>query len=347
MPTTEYPATIQSEAELEDLLSDPSEAALAAAAQLKGDALILGAGGKMGLSLARMLQRASQQAGVSRRILCVSRFTTPGRAEAFAAHGLEIMSGDLLDDAFLDQLPQSPLVILMTGMKFGTGAEAARTWAMNVDLPSQVGRHFRDSRLLAFSTGNVYPLVPVGGGGSQEGDALQPVGEYGMTALGRERILEYHSRRAGIPIAIVRLNYAVEMRYGVLCDLAQQVAREQPIDLSMGSANVIWQGDANAMALAAWADATSPPSVVNVAGPEIFEIASVCEQLASHLRKPVHFRGRPAETALLNNGQRAHARYGRPRVALDQLLRWTADWIAHGRPTWNKPTHFQTRDGRF
>jgi nucleoside-diphosphate-sugar epimerase len=344
---TDLPAEITSVEQLEDLLSEPTDAVVTALARTPGDVILLGAGGKMGFSLARMLRRASDRQGEGRRIVAVSRFSRSGQRELLQQHGIEALAGDLLDESFLDQLPQLPLVVFMTGMKFGTGSQAAQTWAMNAYLPALVCRHFRRSRFLAFSTGNVYPFVPIDSAGSQETDRPEPVGEYGMSALGRERMFEYFSLRDEIPVAIVRLNYAVEMRYGVLVDLARKVYEGQPIDLTMGYANVIWQGDANAHALCALADAKSPPFVINVAGPERLEVRRHSERFAERFGRPAQFVNQPAPNALLNDARQAHVRYGPPRVSLEQLIDWIAAWIQRGGTTWNKPTHFETRDGRF
>jgi nucleoside-diphosphate-sugar epimerase len=345
--SSSLPNEITTADQLEDLLSEPTAAVLNLLERVSGDVLVLGAGGKMGFSLARMLRRAADQRGDSRRILAVSRFGQPRVAERFRQHGIETIAGDLLQEGFLSALPDVPNVIFMTGMKFGSGTQAAQTWAMNVLLPARVCERFARSRFLAFSTGNVYPFVPVERGGSVETDRLEPVGEYGMSALGRERMFEYFSVRDHLPVAIVRLNYAVELRYGVLADLAWQVYRGEAIDLSMGYANVIWQADANAHAIAALADADSPPWVVNVAGPELVDVRQVCERFAERFGRPASFVNQPAPTALLNNAGIAHERYGRPRVSLDQLIRWTAHWVQHDGEYWRKPTHFQTRDGRF
>ncbi len=332
---------------LEDLLSEPAGAAVEALRRVQGDVLILGVGGKMGPSLARMLVRASRAAGVERRVLAVSRFSKEGLRDQLHTHGIETIAGDLGDEAFIASLPDTANVIFMAGMKFGTGDNPSTTWAMNTYVPALICRRFAHSRVLAFSTGNVYPLVPFDSGGSVETDTPGPVGEYAMSALGRERTFEYFCRRAEIPTTIVRLNYAVEMRYGVLVDLAQQVQAGQTIDLSMGYANVIWQGDANAMAIAALADAAVPPFVVNVAGPELVDVRATCERFGRLLDKSVRFKGEPAPTALLNNGRLGRERYGHPHVTLDQLVEWTADWIKRGGATHGKATHFQTRDGKF
>ncbi|MCA9076799.1 MAG: NAD-dependent epimerase/dehydratase family protein [Planctomycetaceae bacterium] len=332
---------------LEALLSEPSNAAVAAMSRIDGDVLILGVGGKMGPSLARMLVRASQQAGIDRKVRAVSRFSKETLRDQLHTDGIETIAGDLGDEAFIAGLPDAANVIFMAGMKFGTGDNPSTTWAMNTYVPALICRRFRDSRILSFSTGNVYPLVPTDSEGSVETDTPGPVGEYAMSALGRERTFEFFCRQDEVPTTIVRLNYAVEMRYGVLVDLAQQVQAEQTIDLSMGYANVIWQADANAMAIAAMADAAVPPYVVNVAGPELVDVRATCERFGELLGKPVKFSGEPASTALLNNGHAGHQRYGVPRVTLDQLIEWTADWIKQGGETHGKATHFQTRDGKF
>lgn len=341
------PNSIRDEDHLEELLSRPSDAAIDAVSQLEGDILLLGAGGKMGPSLGRMVCRASDEAGTQRRVICVSRFSNPSIPKLLADIGVETIAGDLLDDAFIESLPEVANVIFMTGAKFGTAQNAPRTWAMNVLLPARVCQRFRYSRILGFSTGNVYPLVPVDSGGCVETDELGPVGEYAQSAVGRERMLEYGSAEFGTLTTIVRLNYAVEMRYGVLVDLAQQVLHEQPVDITMGFANVIWQADANSMALAALADAASPPFIVNVAGPELLNVRDTCELFGKLFHKQPKLVGEPAATALLNNGSLAHARYGAPQVSLRQMIQWTADWLLRGGPTWKKPTHFEVRSGKF
>jgi nucleoside-diphosphate-sugar epimerase len=344
---SELPKAIVDEEQLESLLSHSTEAADSALTRIDGDVLVLGVGGKMGPSLARMIVRASEKAGVRRRVFGVSRFSSAGLEQLLKESGIETIRGDLSDEAFVRNLPDAPNIIFMTGQKFGTSADASATWAMNAYVPTLVCRRFPASRILAFSTGNVYPFVPIESGGSVETDQLNPVGEYGMSALGRERMFEYFSRRQGTPVTIVRLNYAVEMRYGILVDLAQQVLAGEPIDVTMGYANVIWQGDANALALASLADAASPPFVINVAGPDLLDVREACRHFGRLFGKPPAFNREPAATALLSNAAKAYARYGRPRVELKQLIEWTADWLRRGGKTWNKPTHFQARDGQF
>ena len=297
----------QTVAELEENLSIPSARAVAAMGRLSGDIILLGVGGKMGPTLARMAMRASQAAGIDRRVIGVSRFSEPGVRKRLEEHGVETIAGNLLDENFVASLPQVANVIYMAGFKFGASTDPSMTWAMNCHLPSLVCRKYRDSRIAAFSTGNVYGLVANDRGGSVETDVPNPVGEYAMAALGRERMFEYFSRSLHLPVVLLRLNYATELRYGVLVDLAQKVWTEQPIDLTMGHVNVIWQADANAMALSALEHTATPPFVVNVAGEEILSIRQTAEELGRLLDKPVHLTGSEAPDALLSNGQAASA----------------------------------------
>lgn len=345
--TPSLPATIHDENQLEELLSEPSEGAIQALKKVEGDIILLGAGGKMGPSLARMVRRAADAAGESRRVIAVSRFTDASLMKKLNSVNVETIAGDLLDETFVESLPDVPNAIFMTGAKFGTSGDATLTWAMNVWLPSVVCRKYRNSRITAFSTGNVYPLVPIESGGSVESDPLEPVGEYANTAVGRERMFSYFCQKNETPTSLVRLNYSVEMRYGVLVDLAKQVRAGRPIDISMGYANVIWQADANAMTIQAMADTSIPAHIVNVAGPEIFSTQQACERFAELFNTSVEFIGEPAPTALLNNGTNGHQKYGTPRVSLEQLQVWIADWLKRDQITWSKPTHFEVRDGKF
>lgn len=334
--------------ELEERLSTPTELAIRTLARLEGDILLLGVGGKMGPTLARMARRALDTAGTSgRRVIGVARFSTPGVEQSLQEHGVETVRADLLDPAQVARLPEAANVILMTGRKFGSSGDQALTWAMNVLVPAAVARRYRGSRLAAFSTGNVYGLSPVARGGSRETDPLEPVGEYAQSAVGRERVLEYVCREQGTPLAILRLNYAVEMRYGVLADVAAKVAAGEPVDVSMGNVNVLWQADANAMALASLGHAAVPPFVVNLAGPEMLSVRRVAEEFGRLLGREVRLTGEESATALLSNGQLGHRLFGYPRVGVQELLEWTADWVKRGGPTLGKPTHFQSRDGRF
>jgi len=341
------PSRLESTEQLDDLLSEPTAAVVETMRQLEGDLILLGVGGKMGPTLARMALKASRQAGRERRVIGVSRFSDPATRTKLEAWGIETRQADLLDESAVAALPDVPNVLFMTGMKFGASGNSSMTWAMNTYAPAVAARRYANSRIAAFSTGNVYPLVPVTGGGSVESDPLQPLGEYAMSVLGRERIFDHFSRTQPTPMTLIRLNYACELRYGVLVDLAQKVWTETPIDLGMGMFNVIWQGDANAMALAALGRCQSPPAILNVAGPELLSVRRVAEQFAARLDKPLTLTGEEASAALLNNGQEGHRRYGYPRVPVQQLIAWIADWIAHGGETLGKPTKFEVTDGRF
>ena len=306
------------EDELELRLSEPTVAVQNALAKLPGDLIVLGAGGKMGPSLCRMARRAAAD---TRRIIAVSRFTDSRIAEQLTDWNIEVIRGDLLDREFIGRLPRCPLVVYMTGMKFGSNSAPERTWAMNALLPALVCDHFRSSRIVAFSTGNVYPLVSVAASrGCTEAEPLAPVGEYAMTCLGRERMFSYCSSEWQIPISLIRLNYAVELRYGVLVDIARQVWQGHAVSLAMGYANVIWQADANAQALATLPLATSPPFVLNVTGPEIIRVRDVALRFGELLQRPVAFTGEESPTALLSNAGLAHELFGCPAWRLTSSL---------------------------
>jgi len=332
---------------LDELLGRPTPGVVATMERLEGDIIILGVGGKIGPSLARMIRRASDAAGVGRRVIGVARFSTPELLRQLQSEGIETIRCDLLDRDQLAALPDVPNVLYLAAMKFGATGQEGTTWARNVYLPGMVCEKFRNSRIVAYSTGNVYPLVPVAGGGSVESDPPNPVGEYAMSCLGRERIFAYFSQTLGIPVALIRLNYAHEMRYGVLVDLARKVTSGEPIDVTMGYFNAIWQGDSNAMTLQAFAKAASPPVAINVAGRRTLSVREVAEQMSELMRRPVSFTGDEAPDALLSNASLAYRLFGQPQVDESQLIRWIADWTVRGGPTLNKPTHFEVRNGRF
>jgi nucleoside-diphosphate-sugar epimerase len=338
--------SIETEAQLETWLSEPTPEVIETLGRLPGDIALLGVAGKMGPTLARMAKRASDAAGVRRRVIGVARFSDGGQ-EALETHGVETIRCDLLNEDDVARLPEAPNVIFMAGRKFGSTGDEPLTWAMNAYLPAVVCRKFRQSRIVAFSTGNVYGLSPPASGGSRESDPVQPIGEYAMSCLARERLFAYFSRALNIPMAILRLNYACELRYGVLVDLAQRIARGEPIDLTMGHFNVIWQGDANAMTLRALAHVSTPPWVVNMTGPETLSVRDVCLRLGEVLGKPVRFSGSEAPEALLSNASIGLKRLGPPRVSAAELAEHVADWIARGGRTLGKPTHFESRDGKF
>ncbi|MBM3784821.1 MAG: NAD(P)-dependent oxidoreductase [Acidobacteria bacterium] len=335
---------MRSIAELEELLSRPSDADRAAMAALQGDLLILGVGGKMGPTLAL---RAKRAAAPGQRVLAAARFSEAGLRERLTGAGIECLQADLLDTAQLAALPECSNVLCMFGRKFGSSGDPALTWAMNVYAPGLVSERYKSSRIVAFSSGNVYPFSPAARGGSSEEDPLLPVGEYAWTGLGRERIYDYHSRRFGTPVALLRLNYAIDLRYGVLLDIGMKVFERKPVDLTMGAANVIWQGDANSAALRSFAHAASPAFVLNLTGPETLSVRRVAETFGRHFGVKPEFTGAESPDALLNNAQRCHRLFGYPSVTPDQMIEWTALWIGMGGETLNKPTHFETRDGKF
>jgi nucleoside-diphosphate-sugar epimerase len=333
--------------QLEELLSEPTQAAVDAMVRCPGDVLVLGVAGKMGPTLARMAKRASEAGRVRRRVIGVARFTRPEGQAELERHGVETIRCDLLDPVQLQKLPDAPNVVFMAGMKFGSAGQEAMTWAMNTYLPGRVCERFHKSRIVVFSTGNVYGLSPIVRGGSVESDELKPIGDYAMSCLGRERLFEHFSGTLDIPVSIIRLNYACELRYGVLVDLARKVWQEEEISLSMGMFNVIWQADANAMVLASLTRASSPPFVLNVTGPEMLGVRSVCEQFGRMMKKPVRFVGGESGDALLNNGQLGHRVMGYPRVSAQRMMQWIADWVMRGGASLGKPTHFEARDGKF
>jgi nucleoside-diphosphate-sugar epimerase len=347
MATGSHTTSIRDVEELDTLLSEPTEAVVRALAVLEGDIIILGVGGKMGPTLARMAKRASEAAGIRRKVIGVSRFSSQHGESQLQAWGVETIRCDLLDRASLSKLPEAPNVVYMAGMKFGSTGQESMTWAMNSFLPGLVAERYRHSRIAAFSTGNVYGLFPVSGRGARESDPLNPVGEYAMSCLGRERIFEHFSRAGMTNISILRLNYASEMRYGVILDIATRVYNGQTVPLSMGYLNAIWQGDASAMSLQALSFASTPPFVINIAGPELLSVRGVAEQFGALFQKPVRFEGVESDDALLSDAGKAFELFGRPQVSAAQLMSWTVDWVARGKATSAKPTHFENRAGRF
>lgn len=339
-----FPGNVE---ELEEILSRPPTGLVEACGDVRGDLILLGVGGKMGPTMARMARRAFDQAGVRHRVFGVSRFRTPGLRERLEKWGIETVACDLLDEQQVRNLPDAAEVIGMSGFKFGASERPDLAWATNCYMPALICRRYPQSRIVAFSTGNVYGLVPRSSGGSTEDDPPRPDGEYAMTALGRERMYEYFSRENHTPVALLRLNYATELRYGVLVDLARQVARGAPVDLAMSYVNVIWLGDANAMALRAVTHAATPARIINIAGPDILSVRDVCAKLGQLVGVSPQFAGHESEEALLNNGRRGYQLLGPPLMPVDQVLEWTARWIQQGGPLLDKPTHFQNRSGQF
>ncbi len=341
------PLLITTEAQLESYLSEPTDEVIASMTALAGDILILGVGGKMGPTLAKQAKRAIDLTGISKKVIGVSRFSTPGVQEDLHEAGIETIAADLLSEDCLQNLPNIQNVILMAGRKFGSTDNESLTWAMNSYMPGRVADRFKDSRLVVFSTGNVYPLTRVSHGGATECLPPVPIGEYAQSCLSRERICAYFSSQFGTQMAILRLNYAIDLRYGILLDIAEKVYTEQPISLEMGTVNVIWQGDANAVALRVFAHCQSPPLILNVTGPETVSVRYLASRFGALLNKPPRFEGEEAETALLSNASRCHRLFGYPRVSLEQMVEWTAEWVRIGGTTLRKPTHFEVRDGKF
>ena len=338
---------IQTESQLESYLSEPTDEVISAIASLEGDILILGVGGKMGPSLAKQAKRAIDSAGIDKKVIGVSRFSTPGIQLSLIDAGIDTIIADLLREDNLNDLPEIQNVIFMAGRKFGSTDNEGLTWAMNTYLPGRVAEKYRNSRLVVFSTGNVYPLTQITHGGATESTEVNPIGEYAQSCLGRERIFEHFSAQFGTPMTILRLNYAIELRYGILLDIAEKVYAEEPISLEMGHVNVIWQRDANAVALQSLAHCQTPPLILNVTGPEIISIRHLALQFGDILNKTIHLEGEESDTALLSNAGLCHQLFGYPRVSLGQMIEWVAEWVLSGGKTYEKPTHFEVRDGKF
>ncbi|WHY72089.1 NAD-dependent epimerase/dehydratase family protein [Fictibacillus enclensis] len=333
--------------ELEEVMTKPSERLIEDIKQLNGDIMILGIGGKMGPSMAKLAKRAIDAGNLSKRVIGVSRFSSGTLRAELEEAGIETISADLLKEEDLQRLPDAENMIYMAGHKFGTTGNEPYTWAMNTYLPGRVAERFPNARHVVFSTGNVYPLVPLAQGGCDETHPVHPVGEYAQSCLGRERVYSYFSRKNGTPVTLFRLNYAIDMKYGVLLEIAKQVYQEKPVDVRMGHVNVIWQGDANEYALRSLLLSDSPPAVLNITGPETVSIRWLAQQFAVQFNKPVTFVGEEQPTALLNNSSKAHHLFGYPSVSLNTMIGWTADWIKGDGQTIDKPTHFQERQGAF
>jgi nucleoside-diphosphate-sugar epimerase len=332
---------------LEDALSEPTPGVIESLGRLEGDIVILGAGGKMGPSLACMARRASDAAGTKRRVIAVSRFSSSDTVKRLTAAGVETMACDLLDEAGLAALPDAPNVVYMAGMKFGSTGNEPLTWVQNAFLPGLVCRKYPHSRIAAFSSGNVYGLVPVSAGGSRETDPTDPVGEYAWSVLGRERMFQHFSATARTPVTLIRLNYACELRYGVLVDIARKVHAGQAVGVGMGCFNIIWQGDANARALQCLELARCPALVLNVTGPWIVRVREAAARFGEIMGRKVKLEGEEAPDALLGNTAAATELFGAPSVGLGEMIESIADWVTHGGENLGKPTHFESRDGRF
>jgi nucleoside-diphosphate-sugar epimerase len=335
-------------AALEEFMTRPTPQLEADLARADGDIMVLGVGGKMGPTLARMAKRAAPQ----RRVIGVARFSDPALRAALEGHGVECIACDLLEREALQRLPNVAdgvrNLVFMAGHKFGAAGNASLTWMMNVGVPMMVAETFRDMRIVSFSTACVYPFVPVDGPGADEQvPATPPAGDYANSCVGRERMFEYGSRKYGTPGRMVRLSYAIDMRYGVLYDVASTVFAGAPLDLTMGHADVIWQGDANEQALRLLAHCTTPATPINVTGPRHTSIRWLAGEFGRRFGRAPLFGGQEAPTAWLEDTTQAQALFGPPRVGIDAMIDWVADWVRRGGPSLGKPTHFSTRDGKY
>jgi nucleoside-diphosphate-sugar epimerase len=338
---------IDSEEQLEDLLSQPTEQDIESLRHLDGDVVILGVGGKMGPSLAVRAKRALQACSSKRRVFAVSRFSDPNKAAYLDAHGVDTVSADLLSPEAYAELPDAHYVIYMVARKFGTSHEASITWATNAFVPGLAGYRYRQARIVTWSTGNVYPLSPAGSAGPDESAAVGPVGEYAQSALARERVFEYFARTYHTPLAILRLNYAVEFRYGVLVDIASRVLARMPVNVSMGSVNLVWQGHANSVCLRSLGHADPDPFILNLTSADSYHVRAIAEQFGIHFGVEPIFEGSEGPLALLSNAAKCEAMFGASPVSLEAMIAGVARWLRRGKPVWNKPTHFEVQDGKF
>jgi nucleoside-diphosphate-sugar epimerase len=337
------PDTIADIAALDDLLCRPSQPLIDDLSKVEGDIMILGVAGKMGPTLARLAKAALPD----RRVIGVARFSDPSVKDWLHARGIETINCDLLDEAALGGLPKAPNIVFMAGRKFGAEGDLSLTWAMNAHVPALVAQAFPQSRIVAFSTGCVYPFVPVDGKGADESVPPNPPGEYAQSCVGRERMFEYFSRKYSTPGWLFRLNYAIDMRYGVLHDIATKILAGTPIDVSLGHVNFIWQGDAAAQALRCLAHCDTPTSPINVSGHEILSVRELAARLGALLGREPVIVGTEQPTAWLTDTSLAVKLFGLPIVDTERLIAWTADWVARSMPSLGKPTKYEVRDGRY
>jgi nucleoside-diphosphate-sugar epimerase len=331
------------ESGLEDILSEPTEATRKVVATLNGDIVVLGAGGKMGPTLAMMLKKASDD----RNIYAVSRFSDIAAKARIEESGVKTIEADLLDESQYCKLPKVENVFYLAGMKFGATGNQPLTWALNSFMPGLIARHYKNARIVVFSTGNVYPLVDINSGGAEEGTFPEPIGEYAQSCLGRERMFEYFSQLYNMPVTIVRLNYANEPRYGIIVDLTLKILNDEPIDLTMGAVNLIWQRDANDYIIQAMSLAKSPPAILNVTGPDTVPIRQLAKQIGKELDKEPRFVSQEAQTALLSNASYCFSLFGYPKTRLDEMVSVIVKWVTSGKKVLNKPTKYDIRDGKF
>ena len=344
---THYPEKIADVSELEKLLSIPGTELVEMMRRLDGDIMILGVAGKMGVTMAQLAVNAIKEAGVKKRVIGVARFSNKDEQKKLEASGVETVVCDLLDREQVSRLEKVDNIIFMAGRKFGTGGSEELTWAMNVLAPEYVCEHFKESRIVAFSTGCVYPIESIESCGSTEETNPAPVGEYSQSCLGRERVFQYYSKKNGTKILLFRLNYSIDLRYGVLHDIALNIQNGQPVDNSVGFFNCIWQGDANSNALRALELCEAPCAVLNVTGPEICSVSYAAEKMGSIMGREVFYKGEPGKSGYLNCSAKMCRLFGYPSVSLEQMIIWQAHWLADGNISIGKPTHFEVNNGKF
>lgn len=337
----------ENEPQLEAKLAQPNAADIAAMERINGDVMIVGAGGKMGPSLTRRVKQAMQAAGVACNVFAVSRFSSAQARAELEKSDVSTIACDLLKRDEVDNLPDCENILFLAGRKFGSTDRTDLTWANNTIVPAYVAHRYRHSRIVVFSTGNVYPFVSAASGGATETEPPEPRGEYANSCLGRERVFEYFSQEFGTKCLMFRLNYAVDLRYGVLVDIARNVYEGKPVDLTVAHCNVIWQGDANSYALRSLELCDAPPRILNVTGAEIISVREAAEYFANYFGRSVSWRGKAGATALLNNAALCHELLGAPEIALCELLEMVAHWVVVGGTSLQKPTKFQVIDGKF
>lgn len=335
--------------ELDDRASEPDERVCNAVARVNGPIVVAGAGGKMGYHLCRMIRRAFDQSGGEAEVIAVSRFGNPSAREPFEKHGISTLSADLTTQEGIEALPDAGAVFFLAGQKFGTGDSPEVLRIFNEEMPAKVAQRYPDTPIVALSTGCVYPFVSPESGGSREGDQVSPNGDYALSCVGRENAFLAFCKANRSPLALIRLNYSVDLRYGVLVDIASRVYRSEPVDVTMGYLNCLWQGDAIRYTILALDHASPAPRafVLNVTGPQIFQVRDLAHRFGKILEKEVTFTGTESNSAWLNDATKSHELFGPPRVSGDTLIDWVADWIRHDRPLLGKPTHFEVRDGKY
>ncbi|MEO5582336.1 MAG: epimerase [Saprospiraceae bacterium] len=328
-------------------LLHPSAELIADIMRVDGDIILLGVGGKMGPSMAFLARHACDAAGIKKRIIGVARFSELGLKEKLNSQGIETIEADLLNDAQLQSLPDIKNVLYLAGTKFGTQGNESYTWTMNTYLPGRVANKFKNSNIVVFSTGNVYPFVSISSGGAAESCAPEPIGEYGQSCLGRERVFQFFSNKNNTPVLLYRLNYAIDVTYGVLIELAISVIGHKPIDLRMGYVNIIWQGDANEIAIRSLLHCCSPAKILNVTGPGVLSVRWIAEEFGKLFNETPLFTREEQSTALLNNASECFRLFGQPKVSLNEMMELIARWLKEGGKTIHKETHFQERTGKF